>query len=151
MLKLTIFLGLTLGVFSACCFHRIDLDAFDRSTLEQKIAAYEKAISERCVYSEKGALLRAIASHGYPAADAMIERLIRPHPSFPLNDAINVLEHVHFQGSDLRDHEAMRVLKQISETAANAAVRAEAEKAIQRIRSNNPLLGVERLSVPRDP
>src|SRR5262245_22392374 len=122
MLKVALFVCMVMSVLSACCFHRIDLEVFGRSTLDQKLAAYEKAISERCLYSEKGALLRAIAAHGYPAADAMVERLVQPRPQFPIEDAIAALESIHWKGTDLRNHEAMRVLERVAEASPAAAL-----------------------------
>ncbi len=127
----------------ACCLNRIDLDKFYKSSLDQQIAAYEMARSKGCVYSERGALLQAISRHGYPAAEIMIERLNHPRQGFPQEDAISVLEFVHFGGADLRNHEALRVLENIAKTSPDANVREEAERSIRKIKSNDPLAGTK--------
>jgi len=131
--------ALLLLAFSACCSPLLyDTEAFRKIPLDEKIASYKRAVSEKRVCSEKEILLSAMADHGYPAADAMTELLSHPDPSFPLDDIATVLELTHYKGTDLREHEAMRALTRIADTSPDAVARARAKRAIEEIRKYSP-------------
>jgi hypothetical protein len=130
---------------NACCLRRIDIVGFGQNTLDRQVSVYAEAAGNKCVYSERGHLLDVIASHGYSAADAMIRILDRPQSGFPPEDAIVVLEFVHFGGADLRKHPAMALLEHLAVNAQDPAVRAQAERTVQKIKSNDPLMGIERM------
>jgi len=88
---------------------------------------YEEAVGEKCLYSEKGALIRSMAEHGVAAVDAMAEILESPRSVFPAEDAIDVIESVHWNGVDLRRHRAIQALARIAESASDPALRKRAK------------------------
>lgn len=131
-------------LLSACCGARLNYDTFRSLPLSDQLAAYEKARHENCVREGSAGFLDLIALHGYEAADSVVALVRRPNPSFPLDDAITILEFVHFRGYDLRQHEALHLLEDLAKTSSDPAVRQEAATAVQRITKNDPLIGVER-------
>lgn len=127
--------AVVLLILSACCSPRLtDLDAYRALSLGEKIARYETAIANRCVYSEKLRLLSAIAVHGSAAADAMAAELDQARPDFPLDDALTVLELARSH-ADLRNHEAMRALARIADTHPDQTVRQRATEVMNKITS----------------
>jgi|SRR3954464_765306 hypothetical protein len=129
---------LVLAVVSGCCAHGINVKKFDSLKLDQQVASYEEAWNSGCIRSERGWLLRSIASHGYPAADLMVVRLKQENSRFPAEDAISILEYVHLEGADLLDHEALSVLDNIAKTGSSEEVRLQARNAADLIRKQRP-------------
>jgi hypothetical protein len=130
-------------LFSACGGNCLRYDEFHAMTLSGQILRYKQARRENCIGENSTAFLGIIATHGYEAADAMVSALQKGKGEFPPDDALRVLEFVHFQGADLREHEALKVLEQIAgDATADNRLREEASEAVQRIRRNDPLFGV---------
>jgi hypothetical protein len=124
--------------FLGCCIHKINVEEFDRLTVDQQVTSYEEAWSRGCVHSERGWLLRSIANHGYPAADLMVARLRQKNSKFPPEDAISVLEYVHLEGADLIDHKALPALDDLAKMASSEELRIQAKKAADLIREKRP-------------
>lgn len=131
-------------LLAGCCGNRLHFDEFRSLNLHDQIAAYEQARESHCVGENSTAFLVAIAQHGYQAADLMTASLRGSGVKFPPDDAVTVLEFVHFGGADLRKHEALKVLEELARTAPSAALRKEAAVAVQRITTNDPMSGSER-------
>jgi hypothetical protein len=128
-----------LATLSGCCSHWVDIETFRQSPLQQQIREYERGLRERCIPREgKGLLVAAIAGHGLESAEAMTELLRHPSPLFPLEDAVEVLELVHIGGTDLRNHESMRALATLADTASSPEVRARAKEAFEAIQTHKP-------------
>jgi hypothetical protein len=128
-----------LATLSGCCSHWVDIESFHQSPLEQQIREYERGHRERCIPREgKGLLASAMSTHGLASAEAMTELLKHPSPDFPLADAMEVLEFVHWRGTDLRNHESMRVLACIADTASDPRVRTKAKETLERIKHHDP-------------
>jgi hypothetical protein len=104
------------------------------------MAVYDQAKKEGCVRENSTALLGIIARHGYEAAEAMTSSLKGAGAMFPPQDAIRVLEFVHFSGADLRQHEALRALAELARTAPDPAVRKRARLAMAKISKDDPLV-----------
>jgi hypothetical protein len=128
-------------LLSACCANRLNFDEFRLMKLHDQVVAYDQARREHCVGENSTAFLDAIARHGYPAADVMTSSLEQRGTEFPADDAIAVLELVHFHGADLRGHEALKVLDQLARTTSDPALRKLAGDTAQRIRRNDPSFG----------
>ena len=127
-------------LLTACCGNLLDYRTFRNLPLDEQLASYEQARHENCVREGSTGFLDLIALHGYEAADRVIVLVRRPDSSFPLDDAIRLLEFVHFHGSDLRHHEAMHLLEELAKSSPDPGVRKRAAIAIQRITKNDPLL-----------
>jgi hypothetical protein len=135
-------LGLVIAFTPAgCCAHRLHFDDFRVLTLDEQMVAYYQAWRSDCVRENDGGLLSAIASHGYEAADAMATSLKGTGVPFPPADAIRVIEFVHFDGFDLRQHEAFRVLQELAQSAPDSSLRKEAGNAVVRIERRDPFFG----------
>jgi hypothetical protein len=126
-----------LAVLSGCCSHWVDIETFRQSSLAQQIREYERGLREGCIRREGGqpALLTEMSTHGLDSADAMTNLLKHPSPDFPLKDAMDVLVNVHYLSADLREHESMRVLASLAETAPDPAIRARAKETIDKIKN----------------
>jgi hypothetical protein len=71
----------------------------------------------------------------------MVEFLKQPDPSFPLEHVMVVLKHVHRGGTDLRNHESMRLLAQIASSASDPDIRKSAQSTIDLINGSAPRRG----------
>jgi hypothetical protein len=133
--------AMAMAMVSGCCHnvHLIRIDEFRRLPLREQIAVYDEARRKHCVLEPDTQIL-FISYHGYEAADAMTSSLKGTGAMFPPEDAITVLEFVHFSGADLRQHEALRVLEELARAAPDPAVRKQARLAVARISKNDPLL-----------
>jgi hypothetical protein len=140
MRALTAELVIAMTLLSGCCDEVIRIDEFRRLPLREQMAVYDQAKEKGCVRENSTALLGIIAHHGYEAAEAMTSSLKGAGTMFPPEDAITVLEFVHFSGADLRQHEALRVLEELARAAPDPAVRKQARLAVARISKNDPLL-----------
>jgi hypothetical protein len=129
-----------LAVVSGCCSHWVDIKTFRYSSLAEQIREYERGFREGCIPREGGqaTLLTEMSTHGLDSADAMTNLLKHPSPDFPLEDAMDVLEFVHWLGTDLRNHESMRVLASIAETASDPEVRTKAKETLENIKNHVP-------------
>jgi hypothetical protein len=123
-------------LFAGCCVHGrlIDQDGFAQSTLEEKISHYENAIRRKCVTNDMLQLLRKIAAHGEPAADAMAELFREPNRYFPLEHAMIVFEFTRFEGVDLLQHEGMAELRRLAESHPDQRIRELAQSTIEEIK-----------------
>jgi hypothetical protein len=128
-------LGLAV-LLAGCCLHRIDLDTFRQAPLPSQIKQYETAMAKGCIRLEQPLLLDAIAAHRLDAVEAMVELLKHPNQNFPLPDAIDVIELIHFGGTDLRGNEVMVLLDQIAHQSTDPEVRDSAKRAAEEIRAN---------------
>jgi hypothetical protein len=141
MRALTAELAMAMALVSGCCGYNVPrLDEFSRLPLREQMAVYDQARRKDCVIEPSEGPLFVIARHGYEAADAMTASLNGSGAAFPPEDAITVLELVHFGGADLRQHEAFRVLEELARAAPDAAVRKRARLAVDLISKNDPLV-----------
>src|SRR5579864_2332220 len=138
----TLMVGLVIAMtlLSGCCDEVIRIDEFRRLALHEQMAVYDQAKEKGCIRENSTAFLVIISRHGYEAAEAMTSSLKGAGAMFPPQDAITVLEFVHFSGADLRRDEALRVLKELARAAPDPAVRKQARLAVARISKNDPVL-----------
>jgi hypothetical protein len=133
--------AMAMTLVSGCCGYRLPpTEEFSRLPLRDQMAAYDQAWRRDCVMEQSTVLLLVISDHGYEAADAMTSSLKGSGAAFPPEEAVTVLEFVHFGGADLRQHEAFLVLQELARTAPNPALRKRARLAVARIAKDDPLV-----------
>lgn len=143
MKKHALLLTLILLSSSACCMHKVHRDDFDQLPLAAQIEAYRVDKSRDCIRNDRLGLLMKIASHGYAAAEAMVTALDKSPAGFPKDDAITVLRHVHLDGYDLRQHEALRALERLAATSDDPLLGEQARTAAAMIRETTPKMTPE--------
>jgi hypothetical protein len=124
-------------LLSACCSTRLDYDTFRSLPPDKQLISYEKAKRDHCIREGEGVFQALIADHGYQAADSVVALVRQPDSTFPLDDAITILELIHVNGYDLRHHEAMHLLEDLAKSSSDPAVRRKAATAVERIQKHN--------------
>jgi hypothetical protein len=100
--------------------------------VEQQVTAYERYLERGGIPGNEEAI-SAISRDGYAAAEAMLPYIEERRKGIPLLDAIMIIEDVQLRDCSLRGTEFEASLVAVAQRAADEAVRAAVEAALESI------------------
>lgn len=120
-------------LFGPCSGPQLDRTEFCGLPPAEQILTWRRLYENQvCIgHGQHFRFLDCIVKQGCPGADAVVPLLRDKQNTFLVEDAIYVVEFVHIETCNLRTHEALQALREVSESNQDGEVRQKALEVIQ--------------------